>query len=973
MDEEHHTEDELSDSLHDLLRGISSPAATQATYGRSQSTSRLIGDHGAASSSRSSLPLPSIATPIRSTTRQGISQRGRTALSQHEPSFGGADSPTLANTISPPPPNRSIFASGPPTSSVSANTAHASMSTTSVSGTSLPLSALTATGLSRRTIGRPPDLDLVTTSAGMASTEKDLDDLEIGPGSDGADGDGGNATTSQRLSSLFVSDTPGLLSREPTQLRDYSNLRSPPHDATTLAGHLLYNGFLGGKHSDITVHAFGQSYRLHKLLLDRAPYFSTAFWGPWKESSASEMTIVTEDIDPNITRAAFELALKRLYGTSNVSQEEQEAVGLFATACWLDMSDLIDNCVDYILRQMNTAKLYSLIKLVTNSYYGRPGDRILASAKAMLCREGWEMAYEHWDHIPAEIIREVIGGDPFYVPGEWERWFLALKILNRRLRRLAVESKLVDADGTYLYPKPSSLRFFAIRFDATYRRDSGFGGQKQWLDRDDAWCSLYTSPEVSPLLVLLDEGIHYLHLRFEQLQHIRSARDVLGVPILPDKVVSDALWMQMELRQRVVNSHEGDIELGLSEIADEQEEPEEIVQAPSDNTIGKQREGSQASTTPSLFDIDSGSWDGNARPRKFWIPSNDVSCIFGGVRESVTSPAATTSGDWTSSANRLSASLEPSDVAWAVDFAGSVFENTSAARNVASSSPPRYSHYPPFRFSAEFPNPRTLKEKKRVYSQTVWYAGSMWNLYIQRVNTSKGQQLGIYLHRAKDRDPSDDPLAQFIPASVDDRIGQLEREMLLRKPNIRSSTPWHDPVPIDNDEHTSGQDFDGNTSTLLSPSRSTSYRDAERTPKTSQNTSRPALPRSAYSQIQRLSTPEPNRLSMDPDSPDIDASLIRANQRLVSSISTMPPYIDSRSTIKTYFKIYSPSKAGRLLSVYESAPDSFNFGKSWGWRSSQLLLDDGIGLDAASSGKPSTVNLSGKEGKLRYMVVIGNV
>ncbi|KAK5946762.1 hypothetical protein PMZ80_000905 [Knufia obscura] len=976
MDEEHHTEDELSDSLHDLLRGITSPAAVESASGRSLSTGRLRGEIGASSNSRSSLPLLSTATPTRSTPRQDVLLRGRSIPSLQEHLAGSADSPVTANAISPPPPNRSIFASGPPTSSVSANTAHASMSTTSASGSSLPLSALTASNLSRRTISRPSDLNIVAASAGIPGTEKDVDEIGMGSGPEGADLDGGNASTSQRLSNLFASDTPGLLSREPTQLRNYPIPRSPPHDASTLAGHLLYNGFLSGRHSDITVHAFGRSYKLHKLLLDRAPYFSTAFWGPWKESSASEMTIVTEDIDPNITQAAFELALKRLYGTVTASQEEQEAIGLFATACWLDMPDLIENCVDYILRQMNTAKIHHLVKLVTNSYYGRPGDRILASAKSMLCREGWEMPYEHWDHIPAEIIREVIGGDPFYVPGEWERWFLSLKILNRRLRRLAIESKLVDADGTYLYPKPQSLRFFAVRFDATYRRDAGFGAQKHWIDKDDMWCALYTSPEVSPLLVLLDEGIHYLHLRFEQLQHIRSARDILGVPILPEKVISDALWMQMELRQRVVNAREGDIELGLSEFAEELDEPEETVEAPSETARGKQRaESSQTPTEASTLDMESGSWDGNGRPRKFWIPSSDVSCIFGGVRESITSPAATTSGDWTS-ANRLSANLEPSDVAWAVDFAGSVFENTSAASNlVSSSSPPRFSHYPPFRFSAEFPNPRTLKEKKRVYSQTVWYAGSMWNLYIQRINTSKGQQLGIYLHRAKDRDPSDDPLAQFVPASVDDRIGQLEREMLMRKANTRPQTPtaWHGSTNNDSDEPTSTQEFDANTSTLLSPSRSGSYRDPERTPKTSQNTSRPALPRPAYSQMQRAQTPEPNKLSMDPDSPEIDASLLRANRRLVSSISTMPPYIDARSTIKTYFKIYSPSKAGRLLSVYESAPDSFNFGKSWGWRSSQLVLDDGVGFEAASSGKPPTVNLTGKEGKLRYMVVIGNV
>lgn len=969
MEDDSHIEDDLSGSLHDLLRTITSPASSQPAGGSPWATRGSLSEN-AASSSRS-LPLTGTSSSRRATPKPNLLQQQRRTLSPPHDSLSAiSDSPSFTNQVSPPP--RSIFASGPPTSSISANTAHASLSTASASGSSLPLHALTGTGLGRRVIQRPTDITISAPVVPDLGIEKGVDDLTSAQ--DAVDHD--IATTSHKLSGLFVSDpeTPGLLSRENTQLRTFSTIKSPPPDSSTLAGHLLYNGFLNGKHSDITVHAFGQSYKLHKLILDRSPYFSMAFGGPWTESSAQEMTIIPEETDTNITQEAFELALKRLYGTPIAAHEEQEAIGLFATACWLDMPDVVDICVDYILRQMNTSNLYNLIKLVTNSYYGRPGDRILASAKAMLCREGWEMPYEHWDEIPAEIIREVIGGDPFYVPGEWERWFLALKILNRRLRKLAITSRLVSPDGRYLHPKPQGLQFFAVRFDSTYRRDASFAAPKHWPERDDAWCSLYTSPDVSPLLVLLDEGIHYVHLRFEQLQHIRSARDILGVPVLPEKIMSDALWMQMELRQRVVNAHDSDLELGLSEVAEEHEVTN-TTEEPSEAARGKQRE--ELTLTVSVSpdaDMDSGSWDGNGQPRKFWIPTADVSCIIGGVREAVASPAMTSSGDWTAGAARLSASLEPSDVTWAVDFAGSMFDSGTSNRTTTSSSPPRFSHYPPFRFSAEFPNPRTLKEKKRVYSQTVWYAGSMWNLYIQRMNTPKGQQLGIYLHRAKDKDPSDDPLAQF--TSVDDRIGQLEREMLLRKSNNRIHTSWHDSTDND-DHHPSTQEFDPNTSTLLSPSRNTTYHDPEHNHKTSQTPTRSST-RPNYSHRRTVSVSDTHATLLDPDSPDVDASLLRANQRFMSAIATMPPYNDTRATIKTYFKIYSPSKAGRLLSVYESAPDSFNFGKSWGWKSSQMVLDDGIGYDSGVSGKAPSVGitsggLSGKEGKLRYMVVIGNV
>lgn len=52
-----------------------------------------------------------------------------------------------------------------------------------------------------------------------------------------------------------------------------------------------------------------------------------------------------------------------------------------------------------------------------------------------------------------------------------------------------------------------------------------------------------------------------------------------------------------------------------------------------------------------------------------------------------------------------------------------------------------------------------------------------------------------------------------------------------------------------------------------------------------------------------------------------------------------------------------------MLSVYESAPDKFNFSQSWGWKSSTMILDDGLlGYEEGTRSKDS---------RLRFMVVIG--
>ena len=727
-----------------------------------------------------------------------------------------------------------------------------------------------------------------------------------------------------------------------------------------MPSHLYNRGLLSGKHSDITVHAFGVKYALHRLLLDRAPFFSSALSEPWYESSSKEINLHPEDIDSNITQSAFELALKRIYGCNYEPEEDREAIGLFATGCWLEMADLIDASVTSLLRQMCPAKLSCCIRLVTSNYYGKPGDRILNSAKAMLCREGWEMPVRYWDGIPGDIVREIIGGDGFYVDGEWERWVLAKRVLDRKLKTHAQELGLVDSNGKARRAPPDSMNFNAIRFDTVYRKGSIFGSRgtpEAW----DPWLGLYTSPDIAALLVLLDEGIHYIHLSFEQLQKIREQRDILGVPVMPEKVISNALWTSMELRQKIMNAKELDMELGLSLVSDDHpvESPDD-QESPSNNSITGNSKGKQIESNPDEIgddEMESGSWDGNGKPRKFWIPNADATSIMGGNPDMIAAAHGIRSST-TRHLSRLSATIEPQDVQWASDFASATHDRPHTPNRAAATESPlpiTYTHYPPFRFAAEFPNFRQLKEKKRVYSRTVWYAGSLWNVYVQKVETTKNTQLGVYLHRAKEKEGSPEELiAAASHVSVDDHIGHLERELLTRS-NERSRNR-HSRLEAEEDASGSGGDPDA----TLVPGSSTDH------PRSN------ALSGLLRGQGIMKASQSPGSLTLSnlPDrkygvtTPDTDEELddlVHPSRRF--KVPALPPYVDGRPTIKTYFKIYTPSKGGRILSVYESAPDKFNFSQSWGWKSSNMVLDDGIlGYEEGARSK---------EGKLRFMVVIG--
>ena len=75
-------------------------------------------------------------------------------------------------------PNRSIFSSGPPTSSVSANTAHASMSAPPQGNSSIPLSALTSPSfsMSRKHVPLSAEESNPPSKPRLSQAEKDIDD-----------------------------------------------------------------------------------------------------------------------------------------------------------------------------------------------------------------------------------------------------------------------------------------------------------------------------------------------------------------------------------------------------------------------------------------------------------------------------------------------------------------------------------------------------------------------------------------------------------------------------------------------------------------------------------------------------------------------------------------------------------------------------------------------------------------------------
>ncbi|KAK7113038.1 germ cell-less protein-like 1 [Littorina saxatilis] len=99
--------------------------------------------------------------------------------------------------------------------------------------------------------------------------------------------------------------------------------------------------FEEGANSDVTIHALGKDWRLHRLYLCQCKYFDSMFNGAWLESDQS--TINIEISDENITCEALKIAFKSLY-TDNVFVKAVQAVGVLAAATFLQLDPLIEHC-----------------------------------------------------------------------------------------------------------------------------------------------------------------------------------------------------------------------------------------------------------------------------------------------------------------------------------------------------------------------------------------------------------------------------------------------------------------------------------------------------------------------------------------------------------------------------------------------------------------------------------------------------
>jgi len=298
-------------------------------------------------------------------------------------------------------------------------------------------------------------------------------------------------------------------SYNPKQWRTSSSFRAEPLDKLTNRGsmedHLYQRGFLNGVCSDISISAFNKSYSLHRIILDRSPFFSSLFAGPWKDA---DIPVVNLDFsDPNITQTAFEIAIQRLYGHT-IQPDDETVAGLLAVGAYLDLQDLVEESLRTLLATLHSQNVSKRFQFARGKqYYGEASEKLAEACYTLLCHAGSSMALELWDGIPNDVAAEVISADAFWVEGEYERYCFARDFIKRRRS---------------------------------------------------------TSEDVQVLEQVLLNGIYYLHLPFETLQTILGERDEDGKPFVPPSVIHYALWQQTNLRQIILSAEVTSPSLNLS-------------------------------------------------------------------------------------------------------------------------------------------------------------------------------------------------------------------------------------------------------------------------------------------------------------------------------------------------------------------------------------------------------------------------
>lgn len=368
---------------------------------------------------------------------------------------------------------------------------------------------------------------------------------------------------------------------------------------------------------------------------------------------------------------------------------------------------------------------------------------------------------------------------------------------------------------------------------------------------------------VLPLRKVLNEKIHYCHLPPDKLQELEDFKDINGENYIEPHVLHTALWQAVRLETMVT----------------------------------------RAVNKPDLDSIEISSTAPSKDQKWFRIPTKDET--LSGLPKEL---------DYL-----LRQSLSTT-INHGLDNENKGTQGQKLSIN-GSERVYNWTKIPPFRFSISFANVSELVTGERVYGKTFWYAGSYWNLYLQKsyILSKSNYQIGVYLHRAHSGSTNSNT-----------KSGLLNPEIYLNNVNYTSSPKRYS-----------------------RRNRETSATSASTT--LNNNLSPASGPESIMNNLE--TNMEDLSLSGERSTGDSSSPLKKSRSQSIIN------YEDHRNAIKVYFIIFTPSRrSAPTITSFLSVPNDFSKSQSWGWKSNNMCVfkEDGTFAD-------------GQEPNLKFMILLGNV
>ncbi|ORZ09000.1 hypothetical protein BCR42DRAFT_495274 [Absidia repens] len=576
----------------------------------------------------------------------------------------------------------------------------------------------------------------------------------------------GRHTTSSATSlSQHVVSSTAINNKNNSSPTVYPPFLSPSYDvqqhSMNLSQHIYQRGLLESIGSDVIVKipAWQGEYHLHRLILDQNPYFQTLFQGGFLETSTSEITLHFEK-HSYITADSFQFVLTQLYGkVGDPDINLTNVQPILATCSFFQLDSMCELCVEFILQSLSEYTVVDYL-LFADSHLVFGSDKVCDAIFTFLCREAYGMDPKRLVGIPAAWFKKITHSDSFWVPSEYHRYQFIENVIQQKYSLWFQQKQHSINNNVALQSQnPHSMDFL----DYSYQDDdilltneddyqhlqntseseselsttSSSAESSTETNKRNHSASLRRHNELTDSLKAFDDilshSIHYIHMTFEQLNAIRQDINPFNNrPMVSDSIIKDALWNQIQIRAKIESAMEDKKVLDMT-TAD-----------PS----------SLSSTTNNSYAI----------------PTNDITTYTGeSALLHVTTPTS-----MLSYRNHLLHHSPPSTSPSTSTSPSSQEhhrKSTSSSPVSISTTPEtlQYAQHPPFRFSVEFKDVANLKRNVRVYSKTVFYAGSNWNMYIQKTKSQrKGKgvlQLGVYLHRQSIPSENDHSSSQKNPAT----------------------------------------------------------------------------------------------------------------------------------------------------------------------------------------------------------------